>query len=199
MKYNIGETYYPMVYVGDSVLIPTYAMFRLSDGMYWDFDNELWTLNPDSIYSDDMTESTEIARLFTAELDTSMFTEDTEILFIYFCASPISEERVQFVKDESVIVYGSAVYNRTTEQTTLSCIGKQKQEIILLPSRATISILDTDGSIVLDPIVLTDSTNGIFSTTTALFEPEIGTGYVLEIIYEVDEQSYNFAFPFSVV
>ena len=67
MKYNIGETYYPMVYVADAGVVPTYAMFRLSDSMYWDFDNEIWSLTPDNIYSDAMTEATEITGLFTGE------------------------------------------------------------------------------------------------------------------------------------
>jgi hypothetical protein len=199
MKYNIGETYYPVVYVADADSAPTYTMFRLSDSKYWDFENELWTLTPESIYSEAMTEATEITGLYWGELDTSMFSENTEILFIYFCPIPVSEERVQFAFDDSVLVFASAVYNRETEQTTLSCIGRQNQEIVLTASRATFSILENDGTIVLDPIVLTTSVNGIFTSTTALFEPEIGTGYVLEVIYELDGQSYTFAFPFAVV
>lgn len=199
MIYALGETYYPTVYVGSIGETPRYSMMRLSDSKFWDFDREIWSLTPENKYSDEMTESDNWTGLFSDSLDTSFLTENTEILFIYSCTSYTETERVKFEKSLSVEVLPFVVYNRTTEQTTISCQGKIDQEIILTPDRVTFSILDADGAYELEDTVVTTSVNGVFKLTTALFEPTEGYGYILNIIYEYNEQSYSFSMPFTVV
>lgn len=199
MIYSIGETYYPTVYVGSIGETPRYSMMRVSDSKFWDFDREIWSLTPDNKFSEDMTESANWTGLFVSELDTTFLTEDVEILFIYSCPSYVGMVRVQFEKDLSVEVSSLVVYNRTTEQTTISCIGKINQEIILTPSRVTFSILDVDGATELEETEETTSVNGVFKLTTGLFEPQEGYGYILNVVYEYSGQSYSFSMPFTVV
>ena len=199
MTFNIGETYIPAIYIEGLSTGPTFSMVRLSDGKIWDFENELWTLTPEDEFSEVMTPSDTFTNLYFGELDTSMFTEETEILFIYTSSESVITERVQFIMDRSLDVFASVVFNRTTEQTTLTCIGKSKQETILTPARVTFSILSSAGAVVVSPMVVTTSVNGVVTKTTADFEPVEGTGYILDVIYEYNGQSYNFSFPFAVV
>ena len=198
MKYIIGETYKPEVYIADSLVDPTYLMVRLSDGKIWDVTNSLWTLTPVNPNAT-MTESTYYTYLYTASLDTNFLTEDTEILFIYSNPGVNTTERVSFEKDTGLDVLALAVFDRDTEHTTLSCIGRVNQEIILTPAQVSFSILSHAGAVLLEPIVEDTSVNGILTTTTSLFNPSEGTGYILEVVYEYESQSYSFAFPFSVI
>jgi len=198
MTFNIGETYIPAIYIEGLSTGPTFSMVRLSDGKIWDFENELWTLTPEDEFSEVMTPSDTFTNLYFGELDTSMFTEETEILFIYTSSESVVTERVQFIMDRSLDVFASVVFNRTTEQTTLTCIGKSKQET-LTPARVTFSILSSAGAVVVDSMVVTASVNGVVTKTTADFEPVEGTGYILDVIYEYNGQNYNFSFPFAVV
>ena len=198
MKYIIGEDYHPSILM-DVVEVPRYSMMRTSDSYFWDFTNDLWTTTPANQYSDPMTSNTNIPALYTATLETDFITQETEILFIYSSTTFTTTERVQFVKDNSLRVFPALVYNRDTEQTSITCIGIAKQNIILTPARVTFTVLSQAGVTILDPIVVTSSVNGVLTTTTADLTPVEGTAYILEVIYEYDGHSYDAVLPFTVI
>ncbi len=198
MKYIIGEDYHPNVLMS-VVEVHMYSMMRTSDSYFWDFTNNLWTTTPVDKYSDPMTSNMNVPAMYTATLETDFITQDTEIIFIYSSTTFMATERVQFAKEDTLIVFPALVYNRDTEHTSITCIGKTKQSIILTPARVTFSILSHTGTVILDPIVVTSSVNGVLTTTTADFIPTEGTAYILEVIYEYDGHSYDAVLPFTVI
>ena len=188
--------------VGVTGEAPIITIQIASNGHVWDFTNELFTNTPDLDYTT-MTEDSIVNGLYYYEFDSTNLTAADTVRFICrnvdgtYGKDLIVE--VEFQMDENVKVHAASVYDYSTGYFSASAFGFKNQELITDPAQCTFSVLNADGSVVLDPVVEDTDVNGIFQTTTSDFTPVANTSYYLKVIYEYGGYSYEMTLPFNVI
>lgn len=182
---------------------PITGVKRESDGLLYDFDSDAFSADPTVDYSE-MTEDDDFQGVYYLDFDTSVFVEEDDLLFYSRVSGDVSERlltKVSVVRPAGYAVSVSAAFDYDNEIITVAACAVGPSGVVgdSDAEMCTFTVFDVDGSEVLGPEQVSDSTSGVFKHSEAMSSLESHSAYTLVAGIEVGAFTYYGAWPITTL